>query len=187
VLCALACQSRPNPPAPTASVSVAPVTSSANTVLADGRLPEDPVAGARAVAQWRAHLLEEERERKAQYDQRRLEAHQAVVSFLRSAKTSYDSANTAAAVEQLRRQLAPQVTATRRRVDKIDHWGRSSNVFADYQQLLDTFSEPYASARLAAIHGEPGEFQKLKTDADARLQKIADWLAFVGRSEPERD
>jgi hypothetical protein len=183
----MACRSRPSPPVPTASVTVAPVASNVSAALADGRLPEDPVAGARAVAQWRAHLREEERERKAQYDHRRLKDHQLVVGFLRSAKTSYDRANTAAAVEQLQRQLAPQVTAMRQRVDKIDHWGQSSNVFGDYQELLGALAEPYASARIAAIHGETGEFQNLRNDAESRLKKINDWLAFVGQEEAEHD
>ena len=182
---AAGCQRRSSQPAPPAA-SATPVNAVSAMAL-DGRLPEDPVAGARAVALWREHLAEEERERKALYDRRRLPDHEVVVAFLRQTQSRYDRAKSKAAVLELRRALAPALSGMRLRLDKIDHWGGSSNVLVDYQHLLDAFAEPYPSARIAALQGDDKAFSALRAEASSRLEKIADWLAFVGRAEAETD
>lgn len=185
LVCASGCQRRSSQPAAPA-MSAAPVSAVSATV-ADGRLPEDPIAGARAVALWREHLAEEERERKALYDRRRLPDHQAVLSFLRKTKGSYDTATSKGAVLQLRRSLAPSLAATRLRLDKIDHWGGSSNVLVDYQRLLDAFADSYPNARIAALEGDGGKLAALQGEATSRLEKVADWLAFVAKVETDAD
>ena len=182
---AAGCQRRSSQPAPPAA-SATPVNAVSAMAL-DGRLPEDPVAGARAVALWREHLAEEERERKALYDRRRLPDHEVVVAFLRQTQSRYDRAKSKAAVLELRRALAPALSGMRLRLDKIDHWGGSSNVLVDYQRLLDAFADPYPSARIAALQGDDRALSALQAEASSRLEKIANWLAFVAQAEADTD
>jgi hypothetical protein len=183
--CAAGCQRRISPSAAPAASATPVGVASATSV--DGRLPEDPVAGARAVALWREHLIEEERERKAIYDRAHLKDHEVVLAFLRQTQGSYDNAKSKGAVLQLRRTLVPALSATRRRLDKIDHWGGSSNLIVDYQRLLDAFAESYPEARIAALQGDAKALSALQAEAGSRLQKISDWLAFVAKTEAESD
>jgi hypothetical protein len=182
LVCAVGCQRRSSQPAAPAA-SATPVSAT----VRDGRLPEDPIAGARAVALWREHLAEEERERKALYDRRRLPDHQAVLAFLRQTQGSYDRANSKSAVLQVRRALAPGLVGMRLRLDKIDHWGGSSNVLVDYQRLLDAFADSYPAARIAALQGDSHELSALQAEASSRLEKITGWLAFVAQTGAETE
>jgi hypothetical protein len=142
-------------------------------------LPEDPIAGARSVAQWQEHLREEERERKANYDRRKLKDHRAVVAFLRDARARYDRAKSNAAVVRLQTELVPATAAIQQRMQKIDRWGGSSNLLTDYAKLLETLAQAYPSARIAAIAGDDADLSALQRETDARMQKVTDWLAYV--------
>jgi hypothetical protein len=168
----------PGPDATAAQV-VALATSDAAT------LPEDPVAGARSLAQWREHLEEEERERKANYDRRHLKDHRIVVAFLRSTKSGYDSSKSATEVKRLQNALPPAVEGIRKRIDKIDHWRVSSNLLNDYDALLDALSARYPAGRLGELAGDVNAAAETRRDFDARLKHIDDWLAHAERAEDE--
>jgi hypothetical protein len=151
------------------------------------RLPEDREAGARSEAQWREHLLEEERERKVLYDRRRLKEHQQVLASLRAARQRYDRAKTAAALLELKRAWPQQSTPIRQRIEKLDRWGNSSNLLADYTALLQTLSSDYPDGRLAALSGSKAQLAAAEREADLHTKKIVDWLAYVQEAETELD
>jgi hypothetical protein len=185
--CAAACRGRSGKDSgksPAVAVSAPAQLASAPARAGPSRLPEDPIAGARSVAQWQEHLREEERERKADHDRRKLKDHRAVVALLRDARARYDRAKTKAAVVRLQTELVPATAAIRQRIDKIDRWGGSSNLLTDYSKLLETLAGPYPNARIAAIAGDDAELSGLARETDARMQKVTDWLAYV---EGERD
>jgi hypothetical protein len=150
-----------------------------------GRLPEDPVAGERSVVQWRAHLVEEERERKLNYDRRRMKEHRAVLAFLNATRAGYDRASTPAAVLKSQKALAISVVSVRKRIEKIDPDGASSNVLADYSALLALLGEPYPAARIAAMSGDAAELTKVRAAFDAGIAKIAGWLEQAEEAEDE--
>ena len=147
------------------------------------RLPEDPIAGARSEAQWREHLADEERERKALFDRRHRVDHEAVLAFLRDSRARYDRAQTPAAVLGLKREFPSTSAAIRRRIEQIDRWQNSSNVLADYATLLQLLSEPYPQARLRALSGDKDELAKVQREIDERTKKISDWLAYAAQAE----
>jgi hypothetical protein len=149
------------------------------------RLPEDPVAGARSVAQWREHLEEEERERKANYDRRHLKEHRAVVAFLRGARASYDNAKTALDLKRLQSSWPSAVLAIRKRIDKIDPWRVNSNLLKDYEALLEAFETRYPAARLAELGGDATAATDVRGDVEAHLKHIDDWLTEAERAEDE--
>ena len=149
------------------------------------RLPEDPVAGARSVAQWREHLEEEERERKANYDRRHLKEHRAVVASLRGAKGGYDNAKTAPDVKRLQSSWASAALAIRKRIDKIDPWRVNSNLLKDYDALLEAFDTRYPAARLAELGGNATAATDVRGDVEAHLKHIDDWLTQAERAEDE--
>src|SRR5262249_53860215 len=66
------------------------------------RLPEDPVEGKRAEAQWREHMADEEHERQIAFDGQRVAAHRSVVALLLAARGTYDRAATEAALATAR-------------------------------------------------------------------------------------
>ena len=150
-----------------------------------GRLPEDPVAGERSVAQWREHLAEEERERKLNYDRRRMKEHRAVLAFLNATREGYERAATPAAVLKSQKALTVSVVDVRKRIEKIDPGGGSSNVLADYSALLELLGEPYPAARIAAISGDAAELSKVRAAFDAGIKKIEAWLEQAEEAEDE--
>jgi hypothetical protein len=152
---------------------------------APGTLPEDPVAGARSVAQWREHLEREERERRLGYDRRKLREHREVLKTLRSVRRSYDGAATKRAVssaEDAFRQSLPKLAA---KFDEIDHYGVSSKVLPDYRELVATFSDAYPNARIAALAGDTAALARLTGEVDARFSAIDAWLREAADSEHE--
>ena len=150
-----------------------------------GKLPEDPVAGAKSVAEWRQHLEREEHERRLSYDRRRLPEHRQVLKLLQNARRSYDAAGTRQAVSNAQRAFAatrPKLVAM---FDAIDHWGVSSKVVPDYRNLVETLAEAYPSARIAALAGDPTAFRRLQAEVDARFAAIDAWLREAAESEDE--
>jgi hypothetical protein len=152
---------------------------------APDRLPEDPVAGAKATAQWRAHLAFEERERKLRYDRDRMKQHRTVLRFLVATRARYDRAGSKAAVTAIRERLPPAIEAARQRIARIDHWGVSSNLLVDYDAMLKLLAEGYPAARIDALAGDPAPLALAKADLDAREKRINDWLEEAAETEDE--
>jgi hypothetical protein len=150
-----------------------------------GRLPEDPVAGAKSTQQWREHLAAEEHERKLRYDRDRMKDHRAVLKFLVATRARYDRAKTRAAVTAIRARLPPAVEGVRRRITKIDHWGTNSNLLEDYDVMLKALSDAYPTACIASFDGNRAPLETLKADLDKRTKHIKDWLAEAATAEDE--
>ena len=118
------------------------------------RLPEDPVAGAKATQQWRDFMAAEERERRLRYDRDHLKDHRAVLKVLVATRARYDRARTKAAVLAIQKRLPPTVDGVRARITRIDHWGNNSNLLADYDAILKPLADTYPTARIAALDGD---------------------------------
>jgi hypothetical protein len=176
------CKSRTQAPPPPVTAASASASARAN---GHARLPEDPVAGARALAKWHEHLKEEERERKANYDRRRLKEHRLLLASLRQARERYESAKTKPAVLKLQADSERLRTSSLQRIDAIDHWRNSSGLLDDYAALLDALSNAYPQARLRALAGDDADLERVRRDVDARLAKADDWLAYAERAEDE--
>ena len=149
------------------------------------RLVEDAAAGARSVAQWREHMKEEERERKLNYDRRKLREHERVLVALRQARKSYDSAKSEQGVRRAKAALAKGHTHIERAILAVDHWGVSSNVLGDYRAILKTLSDAYPTARIAALSGRGAPLAEVRGEVDGRLQKVEDWLERARGSRDE--
>jgi hypothetical protein len=186
-----ACERRSDSAAPSAqasSVSAAVAAASgppSPTGSEPARLPEDPVAGQRASAQWREHLQEEEVERRLNYDRRKLPDHRAVLNLLRAARARYDQAQSKAAVLGLQRSLPQALAPLDARIEKIDHWGVNSNVLGDYAELKRVLLTSYPEARIAALSGDKPPFEAASADFDTRLKKVEAWLERAAESEDE--
>lgn len=168
------------------TASALAVPSAAPSASADPtRLPEDPVAGQRATAQWREHLAEEETERKLNYDRRKLPEHRAVLALFRALQARYDRARSLSAVEDARSSLPRASAPIAKRIEAIDHWGVNSNVLGDYAALQRQLETNYPEARAAALAGDARALEAAKADFDARLQKIEQWLERAADSEDE--
>lgn len=148
-------------------------------------LPEDPAAGERAVTEWRKHQQEEERNRKANYDRRRMKDHRLVVAFLRSTRQAFDQAKTAEAVLRAQKALPPGIVSTRARIEKIDHWRVSSNVLGDYDALLASLADKYPAARVSALAGNGTALAAERAVVDAHFRKIDEWLEYAEEAEEE--
>jgi hypothetical protein len=149
------------------------------------RLPEDPVASQASAAAWRAHMEREERERRLNYDRRKLSEHEAVVAFIKNARESYDRAKTASAIAQVKASLTPLIAQIRKRIAAIDHWGVNSNLLEDYAAMLAMLAADYPAARIASLGGASQPLQDLRSQWAQREQKIRDWLAEAAESEDE--
>jgi hypothetical protein len=150
-----------------------------------GRLPEDPVLGAKSTQQWREHLVHEERERKLRYDRDRMQDHRAVLKVLVTTRARYDRATTRAAVLAIQKRLPPAVDGARKRMAAIDKWGTNSNLLQDYDALLKALSDAYPSARLAALAGERAPLDAERAEFDRRAKRIKDWLAEAAEAADE--
>jgi hypothetical protein len=169
----------PAPATPSAARPPAPEPSTAGT------LPEDPEAGARSAAQWRQHLEREERERRLGYDHRKLHEHEEVLKKLRGTRRSYDGASSKSAVQTAEREfrtLRPTLAAL---FEAIDHWGTNSKVLPDYRKLVDTFSDAYPNARIAALAGDGAELARVGRDVDERFRAVDAWLHDAEESADE--
>jgi hypothetical protein len=186
LLAATACRnpSKPNEtrPAPAAASNARPgLTVSA----ASGTLPEDPEAGARSAAQWREHLVREERERRLGYDRRKLREHEEVLKKLRGARESYDRASTKTAVQSAERAFEATRPKLAQAFEAIDHWGTNSKVLPDYRKLVETFSDAYPTARIAALAGDGAAFERIGREVDERFRAVSAWLHEAEESEDE--
>ncbi len=113
------------------------------------------------------------------FDRRRLKEHRQVLAALLAARTRYDQAQTRAALLQLQRTWPEASTPIRQRIEKLDHWGNSSNLLGDYAALLQTFARDYPEARLSALAGTKAPLAATQREVDARTKNIVDWLAYV--------
>lgn len=152
---------------------------------APSRLPENAAAGELSLARWTAHQEQEERERRANYDRRRLAEHRALVALLEQARDRYDHAATKAALARAQARFKSMVPSIQARLDRLDRWGQSSQLTHDYAALLDSLSAPYATARLAELDHAPVELSPTRADVASRLAKIKEWLEFAATSEEE--
>jgi hypothetical protein len=152
---------------------------------AGGRLPEDPVAGAKATAQWHEHLVREERDRKLQYDRARIREHRSLMRVLADARARYDRARTPGALAAARARMPATAADARRRITAIDHWGVNSNLLADYDAILKVLADDYPNARLAALHGDAQPLAQLRAQLADRDKKMAAWLAEAAASKDE--
>ena len=148
-------------------------------------LPEDPVLGAKATAQWREHLAFEERERKLHYDRDRMKDHRAVLKLLIGTRARYDRARSAAAVIAIKARVPETAEAVRRRVDRIDHWRVNSNLLADYDVMLNALAEAYPAARIKFIEGDRAPLLAVRAELDRRQKAIDQWLKEAAESEDE--
>ena len=148
-------------------------------------LPEDPVLGAKATAQWREHLAFEERERKLHYDRDRMKDHRAVLKILIGTRARYERARSEAAVTAIKARLPGTVEAVRRRIDRIDHWRVNSNLLADYDAMLNALAEAYPAARIKFIEGDRAPLEALRAELDRRQKAIDEWLEEAAESEDE--
>ena len=148
-------------------------------------LPEDPEPGARSVAQWRAHLEEEERERRLSYDRRRLNEHRLVSSQLRATQRSYDLASNERSLRAAEKAFHAAAPRLERSFDAIDHHGVSSRVIPEYRALAASFATEYPAARLAALSGSRAALEQLQSRTQAQFQRIDQWLEEAARSEDE--
>ena len=150
-----------------------------------GRLPEDPVLGAKSTQQWREHMAREERERKLRYDRDRMKQHRAVLRFLTSTRARYDRAKTKTAVTAIRTRLPPAVEGLRKQITAIDKWGTNSNLLGDYDVLLNALSDAYPTARAAALDGDRAPLDAQRAEFDRRVKAIKEWLAAAAEAEDE--
>jgi hypothetical protein len=153
--------------------------------IATPTLPEDPEAGARSVAEWEQHLEQEERERRLNYDRRKLSQHRALIKTLRAVRQKYDGATSKGAVlaaQQRQRALLPQLEKS---LDAIDHWRVNSKVLPEYQELIGIFSDPYPSARIEALSGDSHPLSALQKEVATRFDAIDEWLDEAAESEDE--
>jgi hypothetical protein len=167
------------------AIVCAPSALSPPPARAGDRLPEDPAAGAKSTAQWRAHMVAEEHERKLHWDRDHLKAHRAVVKFLVTTRARYDRAKTKAAVTAIRTRLPPAVDGARKQIARIDHWGTNSNLLEDYDALLTALSDAYPAARIAFLDGDHAPLDAQKADFDRRTKHIDDWLAEAAEAKDE--
>jgi hypothetical protein len=148
-------------------------------------LPEDPVKGAAATAQWRAHLAHEERERKLHYDRDRMKDHRAVLRFLVTTRARYERAPSKAAVLAIQARLPPAIEKVRRRITRIDHWRVNSNLLGDYDVMLAALADTYPAARISFLDGDRAPLLALRADFDRRLKAMNNWLEEAAESEDE--
>ena len=148
-------------------------------------LPEDPVLGARSTAQWQEHLAAEERERKLHYDRDRMADHRAVVQFLVGTRARYERAASKAAVTAIQARLPPRIDDVRQRIKRIDHWGGSSNLLADYDALLNALASEYPAARVRFLAGDRAPLVQSRADFDKRMKFVERWLEEAAESEDE--
>ncbi len=186
---AAACRNRGNPsdstPAPAAASHSSAAASASGASAESGKLPEDPEAGARSVAEWREHLQHEERERRLGYDRRKLHEHEEVLKELRAARRSFDDATTKPAVFRADRAFQAARPKLDAAFDAIDHWGNSSKVLPDYRKLVETFSDAYPGARMSAIGGDAAPLERVGREVDERFRSIEAWLHEAEESEDE--
>ena len=149
----------------------------ADVARADPMPPEDPVAGAKSTAQWREHMVQEERERQLQYDRDRLKQHRVVLKLLVAARARYDRAKSKTAVVAIQKRLPPAVEDIRRRITQIDRWGNNSRLLTSYDAYLKALSDGYPAARIAALAGDRAPLAAQRADLDALTKHIKDWLA----------
>lgn len=181
-----ACKARAPAPAAAASSALASVASATPApVDSAARLPEDPVAGARALAALREHLVEEERERKANYDRRHMKEHRALLASLAAARARYDGAKSPAAVQKLQADSGRLRGEISRRLDALDRWKNSSALLDDYTALLDALSQDYPAARVRALSGDAVQLERVRRDVDAHFQKAEKWLQYAAEAEGE--
>jgi len=148
-------------------------------------LPEDPDAGARSLAQWQQHLKDEERERRLNYDRRKLPEHERIVKVLSKARRSYDRASTESAVRAAQAKFRSTVPGFEKTFTDIDHWGQSSKLLPDYRALVAAFSERYPAARVSALSGSLAAFNAITREVDDRFQRIDEWMREAADSEDE--
>jgi hypothetical protein len=152
---------------------------------AGARLPEDPVAGAKATQQWRQFMAAEERERRLHYDRDRLKDHRAVLKVMVATRTRYDRARTKTAVLAIQKRLPPTIDGVRARITRIDHWGNSSNLLGDYDALLNALAVAYPAARIAFLDGDRAPLAAQRAEFDRRLDHIEAWLTEAAEAKDE--
>jgi hypothetical protein len=148
-------------------------------------LPEDPDAGARSVAEWQRHLEHEERERRLQYDRRKLPEHREFIKTLLAIRQSYDRATSKGAVLAARQKQVALRPKLDQSLEAIDHWGVNSKVLPEYEDLMGIFADAYPSARIAALSGEKDSLAALQKDVAMRFETIDEWLREAAESEDE--
>lgn len=167
-------------PAPTSDASPPPAPETAAS-----RLPEDPEAGARSVAQWREHLEEEERERKLRHDRRKLRDHRRVSQLFRSTQKQYDRAASERAVTAAQNIFRSQLPQLEKSFDAMDHYGESSLLVPQYRKLVEIFEGAYPSARIAALGGSKSSFDEVEARAKQHFETISEGLKEAARDEDE--
>lgn len=181
-LVASACQRHP------VEVTPSPTTVSASrpALLAAGsRLPEDPQAGARSVAQWREHLEEEERERKLRHDRRKLSQHRRLSQLLHATQRQYDRAASERAVVAAQKSFRASLPQLEKSFDAVDHYGDSSRLLPEYRKLLELFSDAYPAARIAVLAGSNAALDEVEAGVRTRFAIIDEWLLEAARDEDD--
>jgi hypothetical protein len=167
------------------AVSAAARAADAGPPSSPGRLPEDPVAGAKSTQQWRDFMASEEHERRLGYDRRHLKQHRAVLKLLVAARARYDRARTKAAVLAAQKRLPAAADDVRRRITEIDHWGNNSNLLGDYDALLKALADAYPAARTAFLDGDHAPLEAQRGEFDRRVKHIQAWLTEAAEAKDE--
>jgi len=144
-------------------------------------LPENPELGKRSEAQSRTHLQHEDFERQAAFDKPRSAQHRAAMRQLSSARTLLDEAKGAQELAEAQRAVRAQLTEVRAKIKEIDPWSNSSRLLPDYDALLQLLETRYPSARIAAYGGNGEPLSAARTQFDAHLREMNNWLARIAR------
>ena len=105
--------------------------------------------------------------------------------FLVGTRARYERAASKTAVTAIQARLPPAIDGVRRRIKRIDHWGGSSNLLADYDLLLNALASEYPEARARFLEGDRAPLLQSRADFDRRLKFIEDWLEEASESEDE--
>lgn len=146
-------------------------------------LPEDPVLGKLAEAQWNEHLEREERERQLAFDRPRLSKHRAIVSELARARSRYDRAATKELVSKACADVPRQVERIKQHVNELDPWGVNSRLLGDYAALEELLERDYPDAKLAALAGDSRPLAAARAEFERHVRTIADWLEATEEEE----
>jgi hypothetical protein len=147
------------------------------------RAAEDPVAGKRSEAEWRAHLAREDRERLLARDRSALEHHRAIMAMLLRTRRNYDRARSPEAVGAAQAQAAQLASRVEQALTKINLWGNVSPLTSTYRSLVQSLREDFPRARTAALRGSAEKQTALRAEFDRRMRKIKSYLREAAQSE----
>lgn len=162
-------------------------TSPSPDIVNSSQVREDPVAGKKAEAEFKKHLLREDRGRQLRFDRTHLRTHKQIVALFQKARSRYERAQSKRALEKAGEAAHTIATVVRRRIDEMDHWRNGSKIFADYDALLAMIEVDYPAAVAASLNGDKGQLKDVQSAFAARMKTITDWLTEAAAYVDEED